>query len=154
MDVNLWLNVITFAAVVLGAVVFGPRAFKAKQASADLLEKDRTIQTHEQSIAALETAAAIALREHMALQKRCDEAIEKARIKSEIAAGFQARYEEVQKYTAKEALRTLEKVIGEQGVEAERRHVEVLRMLDGMSELLGERREAYRADPPDPPDRP
>lgn len=149
-DLNVVLNIATLLVLIGGVtigVILGPRAFKAKQVEKDLAEKDRTIATHEQSIAAMTTAADIALQDREAMQRRCDDAVERAAKYQEIAAKFQGRYEEAQRYSAPEAFKTIERIITEQGKDNERRHVEVMRVLDGQNELLGERREAYRVDP-------
>lgn len=151
MDLNLVVNVATLVVGLVLAGVFGPRAFKAKQASADLAEKDRTIETHKQTITAMETAAVVRDRECERWRTQAAEAIEKARVKSEIAAGFQARYEEQSKYTAKEALRTLEQAMVHQSNESERRHVELMEAMRSMSDLLGDRRTNARRRIDDPP---
>lgn len=146
-DANLVLNFLMLVVLLFGA----PRFFRSKQAEASLAEKDQTIATHEQSLSA--TRARIDTLDHdlTDIRARNDELIERNRKLSEVAAGFQARYEEAQKYTAKEALRTLEQAMSHQADESERRHLELMAAMRSMSDLLGERRSNSRRRDDDAP---
>ena len=131
--VNLILNLVTIVGVVGGVFYFGPRAFQAKQAEADLRDKDRTIATQRQTIEANDRRIVDLETENKDLRDR--NATYRA-----AAEAFQARYEEAAKYSGEEAFRVLER-------EAQRRHVELMGVLHALQETVGERRAANLVDP-------
>lgn len=124
-DVNVILNV----ACVLLLVMFGPRYLKTKDLQAQLGAKDRTIATHDQTIEAMEKRAAARESDLAGAQERAQKLSERNAKLSEVAHVMQGRYEEQSRYTAKEALATLERLLAHQGEEAERRHLELMAAL-------------------------
>jgi predicted RNase H-like nuclease (RuvC/YqgF family) len=136
---NVVLNVVTLVGLLGGAIVFVPRAFRAKQAEADLKEKDRTIETLEQALrAARERITECA--EEIAHDKASVAALnDKVAQYRGIAEGYQARYEEASKYSGEQAFRALER-------ESQRRHTELMGVLHALQETVGERRQSNLVD--------
>lgn len=143
-DINLVLNLLGFALLIIGMLYAGPRIVKSKQQEQTLAEKDRIIETRRQDNEAL--------RGH---QQTLATDLEECRLSAARAtaesAAWKARYEEQSKYTAKEALSTIEVLIGHSSEEAGRRHVEVMASLSNISALVGDRRRVGRRGADDPP---
>ena len=140
---NLALNLITVA-LLLVAVFAVPRAFSSSKQKAELLAKDTIIATREQDNRAL--------RDH---QETLTSEVETCRIEvrraTTEAATWRARYEEQSKYTAQEALSTIETLIQNGDSEAQRRHTEVMGALGNISVLVGDRRSTPRRSDDDEP---
>lgn len=127
-DANMALNLVMVVVLLFGA----PRFFRASRAEAAMQEKDRTIETYEQSVTADRTRMEGLERDLTKIRERRDELEERNSKLSEVAAGFQARYEEQSRYTAKEALETLTRLLEHQEGESERRHTEMLELLSSV----------------------
>lgn len=144
-------NVVLNAIVVLALIIFGPKYFRAKNAEAQLSEKDQIIKTHQQTIDAFKDRSDSREADVEYLRGKVlaiEEAYSEAQSKIE---GWKGRYEEQSKYTAPEAfeqiehlidafhtqsvgrseqyVKTLQDVLEHQDTEAERRHQEVLEIL-------------------------
>lgn len=131
-DPNLFLNIVTVA-LALTALYAVPKALTATRQKAELEAKDGTINTREQDNRAL--------RDHVSTLAadlaECKLAARKAESDMET---WQARYEEQSKYTAPEALVTIEKLIDSGNTEAERRHTEIMASLSNIGALVGDKR--------------
>ena len=147
LDPNLILNIVTFA-IVMGAlvvgIIFGARAWRARSAREDLDRANDTIATYKESHAAFEERIRL-LEEDV---RGCHEqitALQQRNTDLQAAnAALQARSEAMQKYTAQEALNTVEKLMIAQEAQAQQRHEETLRMLATVAEAAGERREGNK----------
>lgn len=84
------LNAVTLLGLLLGALFFAPRAWRASEAKAREQEMQRTIEAYKGRVEALEPAVE-ALHQEVA---DCQS----------IAAKWEARYHEQSQYTAKDAL--------------------------------------------------
>lgn len=135
-DANLVLNLLMLIVLMFGA----PRFFKSKNAEAALAEKDITIATHEQSIASARIRIEGLQADIEDLRGSYEQLRERNAEYQRIAAGFQARYEEQGKYTAKEALGALEQMLALQADENKRRHAEVMAAMESIAKLVGDRR--------------
>ena len=136
-DGNAALNILMLIVLLFGA----PRFFRASRAEAALAEKDRTIDTHLQTIEA-DRARMDGLRSDLAgCQDRSNQLEARNRKLSEVAAAMQARYEEAARYTAREALKTLEQLLTHQSEESERRHQETTELLKSINSLLADRQQ-------------
>ena len=127
-DFNLILNLAALVPVVL-LVVMMPKYWRARDLEQQMAMKDRTIATNTQSIESLETRVAVLEADLRGAQERADSTAERNRKLSESLALMQGRYEEQSRYTAREALVTLERLLQHQGAEAERRHAELMEVL-------------------------
>ena len=130
-DANLVLNLVMLVVLLFGA----PRFFRSKNAEAIQAEKDKVIATHKQAIEAQDRRIAD-------LDSELKVALGRNAKLSEVAAIVQGRYEEQSKYTAENALRVLQETLTKQDAEAERRHLETMKILGSLAEVLGERRES------------
>lgn len=151
-DANLLLNIASFAILAGGlvvAVVFGSRAWKARGAREDLTRANDTINTYKESHAAFEERIRL-LEEDV---KSCHTQMERMQQRNAdlqaANAALQARSEAMQKYTAQESLATVEKLMLAQEHEAERRHLELIGVLQALQEAVGERRHQNLVDPPE-----
>jgi hypothetical protein len=143
------------ALIGLAALIAAPRYIRRSQVQgalsemqARLEEKDKNIQTHLQTIEALRERDKARDDDVAYLRGKLEQTEERARQYQGIAEGFQGRYEEQSKYTAKEALGTIEALINLQAEDNERRHRELITVLNSISELLGERRSTERRTHP------
>lgn len=131
-DPNLVLNLVTVG-LALVALITIPRALRATRQKAELEAKDRVISTREQDNHALRDRLNT-LDEELVTCRDNATAAEKA------SAEWQARYQEQGKYTAQQALTTIERLIESGDKEADRRHGEVMAALGNISVLVGDRR--------------
>lgn len=133
-DLDVIQTIVTF---VLGFIVLiaVPRALTAARQKAELESKDRVISTREQDNRAL--------RDHqLTLTNELAECRMNARKAESDVETWKARYDEQSKYTAPEALVTIEKLIDSGNSEAERRHAEVMASLTNIGALVGDERRA------------
>lgn len=131
-DANTALNLLMLVVLLFGA----PRYFRASQAEAREAEKDRVIDTHVQTIEADRARIDGLVSDLKGCQQRAVDIEERNRKLADAAAHLQGKYEEAQRYTAREALKTLERLLVTQGEEAERRHAEMVELLRATNHLL------------------
>lgn len=141
-DPNLFLNLLTVA-LALTALYAVPRALTAGRQKAELEQKDNIIETREQDNRSLRD------RQHTLAEELAECKMNLRRSES-AADTWQARYEEQSKYTAEQALTTIQQLIDNGNVEAERRHAEVMASLTNIGALVGDERRASL--PPQPRD--
>jgi hypothetical protein len=146
-DYNLILNAVALVLLVVAV----PRALKATKHKAELVAKDTIIHTREQTNDSLSDRIGALDAEKESLTHD----LEAARIASkrcEVEAGqWKARYEEQSRYTAEQALTTIERLIEAGDSEAKRRHTEIMGALGNVSVLVGDRRsDSRRADDDEP----
>lgn len=123
-DANLILNALMLFVVAFGA----PRFFRAKMAEAREAEKDRSINTHEQTI----RAQAEQIEQ---LSRQYDEAratLEECRT---AAKQWEARYQEQSKYAAQEAFQHFETFMKQHSERVAERHEAMIAALRSNSEL-------------------
>lgn len=107
-DLGAFAALIAIASAIVGAVILAPRAFKVAQLRADITAKDETIQTKDQSIAALTQRVDDLQREVQHSTRVTEDAkADQQRLGRELIDA-RARYEEALKYTAQPAFTRLE----------------------------------------------
>lgn len=125
--VNVVLNFLSLAGLVI-ALIYLPRAFKAKGMEAELREKDRIIETRTELAATMTEKVALLAEKAAELGGLLDHS-------RADAAAWQARYEEQAQYTAGPALTAITRLLEHTNKEAERRHKEILLALRALRTL-------------------
>lgn len=125
MNLDTFMQALTLVAFLVGLWKFMP----AVRVKADLDEKDRTIQNHEQSIKALETRVET-------LERQLGDARERGDRYKDAATRWEASYREQEKYTAKGMVEDLKGFITEIVEKGAERQQEMLDALGHMGEVV------------------
>ncbi len=128
-DANLVLNALMLLVLMFGA----PRFFKGERAKAQLAEKDNTIATHEQTIRSKDARIDTLEEDMKGAELRANMAADRAEKDREVAQIMQGRYEVMSQFTAKEAVEAFKAMLEHQSNEAERRHIELMSALAGVT---------------------
>lgn len=148
------ISVFTLVVLLLGA----PRYVRGLRAKGFLEEKDRVIETKQQTIDACNERVASLETDREGARAAAKHATEAARFFEQECAQWRARYEEQSKYTAKEALQTIEALIAQHAEQVALRHREMMTLFgkldahlstlaDEASQSVKDLKEEARHDP-------